>query len=347
MQKKYLPKYKDKLFFGRANSAIWMLAKFLKKKFKNPTIIFPSTMCVSPVNIFFLEKFKIFFLDVDKKTGLIDVSQLEELKSTKNIILFYVNLYGNHESIENIERINKFKHKFKFIIQDLAQTLFFNDYKKNSQFLFGDVVITSFGYSKVFDFSHGSYLYLNSNEIKGFYKIFSKKFIKNYSSSVFLKAKKKYLDWYNNIYIKKKKINTNQLSKFAKYLYLVKPKIEIKKKIDKRLLNIKSEEYRRKKLKKIYLDNLTLKKDSLIASKNHSCLWRLGFLIKNKNKIIKAVRDSKFDISSYYPNIGSRFTNKKFKNSSIIENKIINLWLDRNYNKKNIIQICNLINKFI
>ena len=60
-------------FFGRANSAIWTIASYLKKKTKKRTIILPSTMCISPSIIFLVNGFKLLFIDVEKKNGLLDI----------------------------------------------------------------------------------------------------------------------------------------------------------------------------------------------------------------------------------------------------------------------------------
>lgn len=342
MQNSYLD-YKNKIFLGRANTSIWMLAKYLKTRIKKPVIIFPATMCVSPVNIFLLENYKILFVDVDKSTGLMDLNKLGKIKNKKEKILFYVNLYGNHDKIG---RILKIKNQFKFIIQDLAQTLFFSDKLKNSKYMFGDFLVTSFGYSKVYDFSHGSYLFYKDKRLKEFSSKFSKQYIKNVPKKKFLEAKKNYLYWYENVYIKNKNINLSHIKKFARYLYLVKPKNNIKSLIDKKLSQIKFEEDRREKLKKIYIKNLKPSNYLPVVANSYSCLWRLSLLSNHKKKIIREIRSKKYDISSYYPNIASRFTKKKFRNASIIENKIINLWLTKNYNKKKIVEVCKIINNY-
>ena len=107
--KKLIP-YNNQLFFGRANSAIWMMAKYLKEQYKKPTIIFPSSMCVSPVLIFFLEKYKIKFVDINLNTGLMNLNEVLKItKKNKKTILFYVNLFGNFE--KNYNLIKKLKKK--------------------------------------------------------------------------------------------------------------------------------------------------------------------------------------------------------------------------------------------
>ena len=59
------------------------------------------------------------------------------------------------------------------------------------------------------------------------------------------------------------------------------------------------------------------------------CYLVFLFLVK-KNKILKVLRDSKYDASSYYLAL------KNYKNSARLEDKIINLWLDNKINKRKI-----------
>ena len=44
--------YDKILFSGRANTSIWKIGLYLKKKEKKINIVLPSTLCVSPAVIF-------------------------------------------------------------------------------------------------------------------------------------------------------------------------------------------------------------------------------------------------------------------------------------------------------
>lgn len=335
--------YHLNFFFGRANAAIWMLAKYIKKKYKNPTIILPSSMCVSPANIFFYEKINLKFIDVKKNTGIIDLKKVVKFtEKRKNCCLFYVNLFGNLS--DDGELIKRIKKNNVLIIQDIAQTFFLPNKKKNSKFFFGDICITSFGYSKIFDYSHGSYIFFDSKELLDFSKNFSKKYLKKNNTIDLVKSKKLYLDWYNNIYLSNKKITSLQLSKFIKNLYLIKANKILQKKIDKNLNNFRHEFKRRNKLAKIYQKNLNHKDITKINSGIPSFQWRYCFLVNRKrSEVISKLRENDIDVSSYYPSVGSRFVKKSFPNSDLLEKKIVNLWLTKEYNKKKILKQCSII----
>ena len=76
--------------------------------------------------------------------------------------------------------------------------------------------------------------------------------------------------------------------------------------------------------------------------------WRFCFLVdKHRSKIISTLRNEKMDVSSYYPNVGSRFTKNLFPNSDIIEKKVVNLWLTREYDKKKIFKQCYFIKSIL
>ena len=126
-------------------------------------------MCVSPANIFFYEKIKTIFVDVNKETGIIDLKKVIKItKNKKNCCLFYVNLFGNFSNEKKL--IKKIRENNVFIIQDIAQTFFLPNKKENFEQFFGDVCITSFGYSKIFDHSHGSYIFFNSDKLISYSK---------------------------------------------------------------------------------------------------------------------------------------------------------------------------------
>ena len=74
--------------------------------------------------------------------------------------------------------------------------------------------------------------------------------------------------------------------------------------------------------------------------------WRFSILVKNNVEIAKNIRKYDFDVSSYYPNLTSRFKNHRkenYKNAELIENSILNFWISNNYNKSKIKKINTLI----
>ncbi len=326
-------------FFGRANSAIWTIASYLKKKTKKRTIILPSTMCISPSIIFLVNGFKLLFIDVEKKNGLLDIEKTKkQIKKNNDIAaIFYVNLFGNKEAktsqLKNIKDI--------LVIQDLAQT-FFNKKDYNNSDVFGDMIILSFGYSKIFDLNHGGIVLSNNYDFYNYAHKFNSKIRNNKVSEI---AKLKYLKWYHEVVEKKKKLNKNILHKFASKLYLIKFNRNKINRIFDSINKIDNEYKKRKKLLYFYRKFFNNQRVKFLHSKNTMIPWRFSFLIKNKKKFLKNVRDKGYDASSYYPNLGRIFSNKSnlFTNSDDIEKKIVNLWLTNDYNIKKIKDQSNIL----
>ena len=319
-------------YFGRANSAIWCIASYLKSKSIIKTVILPSTMCISPAIIFKLHGFNLKFVDVNENDGLINVNKsfkfIERNKDTS--VLFYVNLFGNKD--KNIDKIKNFKDLF--IIQDFAQT-FFHKKKISKKDIFGDMIILSFGYSKIFDLDHGGIVLSDKKEFYEYGVNFDKKIV---NKKISLSAKKLYLNWYSKVIEKRKKLQEKNLKSFASKIYLIKFNNKKIKDIYNSIKFIDKEYYQRKIKLRFYKKLFQKLKVKILHSNEFFIPWRFSFLISNRDKFLKIIRKKGYDASSYYPNIARVFNKKKekFKNSDIIEKKVINLWLTKNYNLKKI-----------
>ena len=325
------------IFSGRTNTLIWKIGNYIKKNYQDPTIIMPSTLCVSPAVIFLNLNINIKFIDIDPNNGLIDERKLlSEISKQKFCMLFYVNLFGNLGSknlIKKIRSIDKI-----LIVQDLAQTFISDNKTKNSQELFGDVILLSFGYSKIFDLNEGSLLLTNDKKITKFINNSLKQKFPNINLD---EVKEKYLKWYNKIFSKNLKIKAKDTKIFAKQLYLKNFKFYLYKKIYNKIKFLKFEEKRRNKIfvqyKKIFKSN----KIKIINKSRNFIPWRFSFLVnKNKNKILKKLHKNNFNASSYYKSLDNTSSNSiKFGNN------IINLWLDEKVNLKTIETQYKLIRK--
>lgn len=323
-------------FFGRANTAIWCIGEFLKINSNKKTIILPSTMCVSPAIIFKILGFRLIFVDVNKNDGLLNINKtLQLIKKNKDIAcIFYVNLFGNKDS--KTSKLKKVKNIY--VIQDLAQTYF---HKKNiKKDIFGDLIILSFGYSKIFDFGHGGII-LSDNKKFYDYGIKFNNNLKNIKISNLYKNK--YLKWYDNTMIKKKSFSKNILKSFASKLYLIKFNNKKLAEIYKSINLITNDFKRRFKLLKIYKKKFKNFNIQPVHSAKIFSPWRFSFLVNDRDYYLGLIRKKGFDASAYYPNIGAVFNRRqKFVNSDVIEKKIINLWLTKNYNLNKINNISSL-----
>lgn len=326
--------YDKILFSGRANTSIWKIGLYLKKKKKKINIVLPSTLCVSPAVIFNILGFNIIYLDIDPNTGLIDENLLiHKIKTTKIDVIFFVNLYGNVLK-------NKFckyaKQKKILVIQDLAQTFFSNSVNKNRKYIFGDILILSFGYSKIFDLKGGSLILTKNKEI---YRDIN--YINLPEIKMDLNAKKKYLNWYDKYFSKNRKIENSKLN-FAKKLYIKHYQNSYDKKILNSLKELNFEERERKEKLNFYSKVFKDKNIQILNQKDSLVPWRFCFLVKKKrNYILNKLRENNFDASSYYLAL------KRVKGSIKLEKQIINLWIDKSINKNKIQNQYKLIKNFL
>lgn len=332
--------YKFLQFSGRTNTQIWQLGLLIKKKYKNPVVLMPSTLCVSPSIIFTTLKIKIKYVDVDIKTGLIDQNKLKKiLENNKINVLFYANLFGN---LDDEKFYQKLKNKNILIIQDLAQTFISFNKKFNNKNLFGDVILLSFGYSKIFDIGKGAILLTNNNEIDKFLKKNTK--YKKLKITQKEKYYKMYLNWYHFNFSKNKKIILKDVSNFSKNLYLLNFSPDLYKNIYEKIINLSYEEKRRNNLLKFYRSIFVSPKIKILHSKKTLIPWRFCFRVKkNKSIILQNLRKNHFDASSYYLSLSY----KKVQNSMKIENEVINLWLTEKINKIKIKNQYKIVKKLL
>jgi dTDP-4-amino-4,6-dideoxygalactose transaminase len=320
--------FNNVIFSGRANTIIWNIGLFLKKNYEEPRVLMPSTLCVSPLIIFLNLNIKVDFVDIDPNNGLMNIKILKKkLKKKKYNLIFYVNLFGNIDDQANIKKIKR-NNSDLIIVQDLAQTFISNNKNKNLKELFGDIIILSFGYSKIFDLSHGSIMLSKNKDIYNFIK--KKKVFPNADIN---KYKEKYLIWYKNKFLKNFPIKKKETQLFAKRLYLINFNKQFYKKIYYKVTNLKKEEIRMNKLFKIYKNIFVSKKIRIIDTKKKFIPWRFSFLVKrNRNKILYELRDNGFDASSYYKSL-----NVKSKKTRYFDKKVINLWLDNQVSEEKIL----------
>ena len=99
------------------------------------------------------------------------------------------------------------------------------------------------------------------------------------------------------------------------------------------------------------LYNTTLRENSsirLIGSEHKIVPWRFSFLIPyiNTLRLCDILRNEGFDISTWYPNLANMFVSdnkRKLKNANIIENSVVNFWVDDTKNEKDVVNICSRI----
>ena len=172
------------------------------------------------------------------------------------------------------------------------------------------------------------------------------------------------------------KITKKSLNNIKKKYYDLRHKIKNNKIFSKKILKIQS------KYKKIFIykiDKFTIKKitrkikelgsiikkrnlnhnlykkhlKNIVPTKNNKNFvsWRFTGLInsRNKNIVIKKLRENNIDVSAWYPSMHYINDNNKikYKNAIEIEKKIINFWTEPTINKETIMNNIKVINNYL
>ena len=182
-------------FFSRATTGIYCLLKAINEKKKY--LIFPSTICPSPIYASIFSDIKIIFCDVNFDDGNININSLKKIinKNKKKIFgIFVPHMYGNPCEIDKIKKLtNKFSI---YLIEDCAQSLG-SKYNNKHTGTNGDISIFSFGYSKNLDVGEGGIILSNDVNLKNeIYEIYEKiKFSSSNIDKLNLIYKKKYFEY--------------------------------------------------------------------------------------------------------------------------------------------------------
>ena len=324
------------LFTGSGTAAIYLILKALNLQHKK--VLYPSISCMVPVNAALYAGYNPVFCDVNLQDYTMDLKALElTLKKYEVGVVVPTHIYGHKCKMQEILKI---AHKNGvFVLEDAAQTTTLN---KNS-----DASIMSFGHTKIMETQNGGGAIFTNDE-----KLYNKLKKEKVSLSIKPENLNELFDEYRQKYysiIRDKDINKYkeifelQLSSKNAFIYDIDANEEVTEKI-KCIKNIKDKRNKRTKLYEECLDTTFIDK----AKKHCGVLWRYSFLYKgNREELLKKVREKGIDISSWYPALHKFYSNQnddEFPNAKIIEEHIVNLWVNEEYSEEKILKDIEIIN---
>ena len=332
---------------SNCSTAIYILLKSLRLKKK--VIIIPANICYDVVLSILFSGNIPYPLDIDKNLNLSFKELKKNQQRLKNIGAVILPLmYGNIPELIKIKRLCEKKNIH--LIEDVAPALgaTINKYYAGS---FTDYSVCSFGQGKIIDRGAGGSLNINSRNLyikakdqySKLYKSNSKseflyKSLNNLYNSIINKEKSKYFLAKNRIFkfkqaiINKKKFSSTFLNKINS---------DVKK------INIINKA--RNEKAKLFKKNLISKYLISIDHKKSSVYWRKNFFVKNsRDKLIKFLISNNIYARKYYPSLNNvfPFIKKKYSLAENNEKKIINFWVGKESNLKNIKETAYLIKKF-
>lgn len=306
------------------NRATVVLYRFLKSNFKDGIFLLPANICPIVPLTFLKAGVGFIFVDIDH-THVMNRSVCLELITKKQVDgILFVHAYGKFFDNDSFyQKLKKIEPNL-VIIDDKCLCIpnLSLEIKENI-----DLELFSTGYSKYIDLNYGgwgivndSYLYIEDTLPYNYEENeFQMKSIRN---SLLLRKKFEYIknDW----------LDTSPFDSMEAYFEQIKSKLECIKQ-------------HKEEINSIYNELLPDQIKFDVGYDN----WRYMIQIKNKNKLIEEVKDSKLFLGTNFPSVASIFNNKKMKIAEAYQQTNINLFNDFRINKYDAEKMCKIIRKYV
>ena len=349
-------------------TSLYQIVKLIiNKKNKNTFFIAPFTI-PAVIHAIIYAGGKIEFIDINKNTGLIDEDELEKKIDNDSAGVIITHLYSNKRDIENF--IKRFNKKI-YIIEDAAINF---GAKINNKFLgtLGDFGFFSFAMVKNLNTFTGGAIYIKDKELfeninlnlklKKFpiFKIFNLLF-----TAIFIKL------FFNNY-------SYQVMHYFLKFIYLKKIGFILKKiypvlyhRLENQIPNIYLHDFNwvmndvgiynlkkvsreiEERISKAKLYSSTIKDEVAFKANclsGENALLEFPIILKNlsNKRAHDKLMSAGYDIRHtwYINNVKNQTSANDFKDTQIIEEKILCLPLHKNIDSSHIIKISAIINTF-
>ena len=357
LSKLYSKKYC--LLTGNATTSLFLCLKSLNLP-KNSKVMMPNSACPHVPLSAYLAGLEPLFVDIDKKDLSLNIKNVRKFYNKRVKAIIAIHAYGipcQLDVISNFCRLKKI-----FLIEDaaIAQTLKINQ-KRIGNFGVGSVL--SFGTGKLFDIGSGGAILTDNKILFGKINNIYKK-LDNFTKTKFNRTSKLsdfHTSLYNKYFINNKKFKIyKQYKKKAileakNFLY----KFEIRKInkiiINKSVLN-KIVSSRRANTKYIYkkLNKISNNFFNIPKIMKNEAPWRANIFFKkeeHRNIILKDLLKKNIRISSWHPSLDLFFEKRKknlnrFPISDNLGNKILNIWVNHEINRKYLNKIFDYLNYY-
>lgn len=326
---------KECVFTGNGTTAMYLAFKALNRQCKK--VLFPAITCTNPVNAAIFAGYSVDFCDVTLSDYTIDCDMVEKMLQTGEYgIMVPTHIYGHKYDMERLWSISKEHNVIMF--EDAAQT---------NEIGIADLSVMSFGHSKTYETSGGGGAIFSDDKellqnIRREKQLLPVK--KNGYENEFRQYCNRYYEIMNSSCSdneKRKEMLQLQVSSKELFLFdLEKNELILNQNFTQidNMRKLKSREYycKLENSKIIFPDSGVL----------DNVLWRFSFLYKgDRDALLKKVREKNIDVSSWYPSVSRIYTGKNLVNASIIENQVVNLWIDEQHSLNQIKKEIEIMNE--
>lgn len=345
---------------GRACTALGLSLQSISTLTSRRKIVLPSMGCSALVQIVIYEGFIPVFVDINLENLSFDLNSLELNLDGEIAAILVVHQFGIAADVMQIKKIAaKSIEKKVFIIEDVCQSLG-GTYQGKPLGSFGDYTICSFSGDKIINVrSGGGYLGVKDKSNLGLIELLIKKLDEKLNLNSYNMLSLSHRNLYHAVvdlqkFYADRNVDSPLLSMIDSYKMLYYYKYDFSgipelvnelKKINEILLH-------RAEIANIYFDGLSQINHIKIPKhwNNSDCLWRFPFYLndaKYQSNLTLTLRAEGHDVSNHYWPLSKLFGYKGIlPNTEEYSRKIINLWVNKNYNRERSVALVNSIRDF-
>ena len=333
---------------GRGATALWLLFRAVKET-KRDVLVLPATLCLSPAFVAQLAGFQLEFCDVEPATGNLSPEKLEQLLASNSRIraVLLAHLYGQPAKIKQIRAIcSAFD---VLLIEDVAQA-FGATTEGRMAGAFGDVAILSFGHTKILDAGGGGVLLTDDDTLANEIRSASRDLPGQHPESA------SWSDDYQKAYYALAPLAEQQtrlrtligaLGALFPQMYVYRLDDPLVERIEHQLDHMDREIDHRRAMVDGYVEGLCGLPVSFLNTDQEGVPWRFNIKLQRqwRNAALTALRNEKFDVSSWYPALPPFFRfdggwEEKYPGAADIEAGIVNLWVDSSTTRSRVAACC-------
>ena len=336
---------------GRAATSLWLIMRQLHGA-RRDKIVFPATLCLSPVVVARLCHLEPLFCDVKSSSGNLCPATLDELLSARSDICGVVaaHLYGQPADIVEIAAICR-KHGTP-LIEDVAQALGarIGDRPTGS---FGDVAVLSFGHTKILDAGDGGAVVTDDSALARDLRA-QRDRLPSRPPQTEEWSEQCRRAYYAIAHVAQSQIRLRrllgQLGQLIPELYCYALDSKVAERIWFMLDDLDEEMCHRRTLAECYGKALAGLPIEVLDMEPGGVPWRFSFTVEpsRRNTLLTALRSDCFDASAWYPAVPPFFGDYpdwigRWPAAAYLDAGIVNLWVDRNTSEERALACCSAI----
>lgn len=333
---------------GRGCWGFALILRFLANNGFRKTLGLPAFLCHSMLAAVEYVGWEPILCDVEKETGLANVSHILELIDRGASVILYPHLLGNLGPILEIEEICR--SRGVFLIEDVCQA-YGSSLRNRPYGSFGDAGLLSFGHTKIIDKGTGAAVLTKHKELAKFVEEYHTDFTPLANRSEIAQAfNKKYYAAKDTLDLSGERHHFSGI--LGHYLPLIPKALEAELLPFEELQTLPQRIATRQEKREVYARELT---EFPVVNVDPCVPWRYCFRMPGisrhtQRELSDRLRRDGIDVSNWYYPLHwhlSASSNTELKNTEEISQEIFQLWLDDSKDIREVQRIAQRVKKLL